>query len=155
MPKVSQLLNRAQIEARIPHRAPILWLTSVSMWEANTSLTAHHTFKLENEPHIHGHFPGNPIVPGVFMVEALAQASSLLTSLSKNLKAEQTEYLFVGIEEARFSHIARPGDELTLHVEQMFEKRSIFKFKGTATNRRGQTVMTVTFHAKLTVKAPA
>ena len=145
-------VTREEIQTRIPHRSPILWLTSVSTWQPGISLTAHHVFTLENEPHLAGHFPGNPIVPGVFMVEALAQAASLLTSLSKNLLAEQADYLFVGIEECRFSHIARPNEELTLHVEQMFEKRSIFKFKGTVTNPAGQTVMTNTFHAKLTVK---
>lgn len=144
-------LNRAQIAQRIPHREPILWLTSVSNWQPAVSLTAHHVFTQENEPHLAGHFPGNPIVPGVFMVEALAQSAALLTSLSKDLMAEQTTYLFMGIEECRFSGIARPNDELTLQVEQVFEKRGIFKFNGKVSNAAGDVLVTNTFHAKLIV----
>jgi len=148
-------LPRAEIEKLIPHRKPILLLDEVTDWQADTWLEARHFVAADN-PHFNGHFPGNPLLPGVLIVEAMAQAAAVLISLTRGLNSDSALYLFTGIEEARFKTQLLPDNMLTLHVEKQREKMDIFRFSGTAYVGEGesrQLAASATFSAKLVRKS--
>ncbi len=126
-----QTLNRAQIEALIPHRAPILLLDEVTGWEVNKWIEAKRLFA-ETDPLFEGHFPGDPYLPGMLTVEAIAQAAATLTSISENVDTTSAYYVFTGIEDVRLSHPVRPGDTLVLRAEKVRDRMGIYMFTGTA-----------------------
>lgn len=147
-------LSRPEIEKLIPHRKPILLLDEVTDWQADTWLEARHFVAADN-PHFNGHFPGNPLLPGVLIVEAMAQAAAVLISLTRGLDSASALYLFTGIEEARFKTQLLPDNMLTLRVEKQREKMDIFRFGGTAYVGEGesrQLAASATFSAKLVRK---
>lgn len=147
---MSQHLTRAQIEALIPHRAPILLLDEVTGWEKDEWLEATLHLTAQN-PHFQGHFPGNPIFPGVLLVEAMAQAAAVLTSLSKNVNATNASYLFAGLEETKFGTPLTPGTTVTFRVEKQREKLNIFRYAATA-HASGKRAVEAIITAKLIVK---
>ena len=84
-----------------------------------------------NEPFFNGHFPGNPIMPGVLMLEALAQASGILSNLSRSPEeGYEFLYFFAGIDNAKFKQVVTPGDQLTLHVTLVAQKRDFWRVHG-------------------------
>ena len=104
-------LGRSEIEAIIPHREPFLLLDEVVELEAGARVVARKRVR-DDEWFLAGHFPGNPIMPGVLMVEALAQAGAVaVLSEPENLGKL---VLFAGIDDVRFKRLVRPGDELEL-----------------------------------------
>jgi 3-hydroxyacyl-[acyl-carrier-protein] dehydratase len=104
-------LGRSEIEAIIPHREPFLLLDEVVELEAGARVVARKRVR-DDEWFLAGHFPGNPIMPGVLMVEALAQAGAVaVLSEPENLGKL---VLFAGIDGVRFKRLVRPGDELEL-----------------------------------------
>jgi 3-hydroxyacyl-[acyl-carrier-protein] dehydratase len=114
----------------LPHRYPFVMVDRVLEYdnEAKTLLALKNiTF---NEPQFTGHFPENPVMPGVLMIEALAQASGLLVY---TLTGDKEPFYFAGIEKARFKRIVRPGDQLHLHVKALHAKRNFWKFEAEAT----------------------
>jgi 3-hydroxyacyl-[acyl-carrier-protein] dehydratase len=147
---MTKTLSRPEIEKLIPHRKPILMVDEVTDWESNSWIEAKHFFSVEN-PHFNGHFPGNPLLPGVLIVEAMAQTAAVLVSLSKDLNSDQALYLFTGIEDVRFKAQLTPGNTLTMRVEKGREKMNIFKFSGTA-YVNGELAATASFSAKLVLK---
>lgn len=144
---MSQTLTKADIETLIPHRAPILLVDELTGWEADTWLESLRHMP-ENEPHFAGHFPGNPILPGVLIIEAMAQSAAILTSLSRGVTAENAYYLFMGIEKCRFKAPVLPGQTLTMRVEKLRDKMDIYEFEGKATVD-GKLAASATFTAKL------
>ena len=109
---MSAPLDRAAIEAILPHRPPLLLLDEVLELEPGVRALARKTVREED---CEGHFPGNPIMPGVLMVEALAQAGAVaVLSLEEN---RGRLALFAGIDGVRFKRVVRPGDVLTLLCE--------------------------------------
>ncbi len=102
----------------LPHRYPFLLVDRVTDFEPGKRLTALKNVTF-NEPFFQGHFPGNPVMPGVLILEALAQASGLLVQLSVPHHPDvKPLYYLVKIDKARFTKIVRPGDQLILEVEQ-------------------------------------
>ncbi len=102
----------------IPHRYPFLLIDRVIACEPHKSLTAIKNVTI-NEPFFQGHFPGHPVMPGVLIVEALAQASGVLTQISHGVTGmENPLYYLVKVDKARFSRIVVPGDQLRLEVKQ-------------------------------------
>lgn len=116
----------------LPHRAPFLLVDRVLSFDAQ-SLTAIKNVTY-NEPFFPGHFPELPTMPGVLMLEALAQASGIHAVLSSGLRVESGMILyFAGIDAARFKRPVVPGDQLLLHVTLDKHKRDVWKFKTRAT----------------------
>jgi 3-hydroxyacyl-[acyl-carrier-protein] dehydratase len=85
-----------------------------------------------NEPFFQGHFPGNPVMPGVLIIEAMAQTGAVLMSKSLNVDVEGKTIMFMSVDDARFRQPVRPGDVLRMQVEVVKHRGDIFKFKGRA-----------------------
>jgi 3-hydroxyacyl-[acyl-carrier-protein] dehydratase len=85
-----------------------------------------------NEAYFQGHFPGAPVMPGVLLIEAMAQTGALL--MSKTLDVDVTKHIifFMSVDNARFRRPVRPGDQVEMPVEVVFARRNIFKFRGRA-----------------------
>lgn len=116
----------------LPHRYPFLLVDRVVDYQALEFLKATKNVSF-NEPFFQGHFPGRPIMPGVLILEALAQASGLLCSQSMvPREGMKFLYYFAGIDNARFKYVVTPGDKLDLTVSVIKHKRSIWKMKGEA-----------------------
>lgn len=116
----------------LPHRYPFMLVDRVLDFKPFEYLTAIKNVTI-NEPFFTGHFPGNPIMPGVLMLEALAQAGAILSNLSRSAK-EGHEFLhyFAGIDNAKFKHIVIPGDQLLLKIELINQKRDFWRIRGEA-----------------------
>ena len=104
------------IQRVLPHRYPFLLVDKVVEFEAHKRIVAHKNVTI-NEPCFQGHFPGHPVMPGVLVIEALAQAGGILTQLSRGTVADNKLFYLVKIDNARFSRMVVPGDVLELHVE--------------------------------------
>jgi len=125
-------MNINDVKNFLPHRYPFLLIDKVLNIEIGKSLTAIKNVSF-NEPHFTGHFPSQPIMPGVLIIEALAQATGILAFKSEVGKPREGQiYMLVGIDNARFKRMVEPGDQLKLEVEVITVKRGIWKFKGTA-----------------------
>jgi 3-hydroxyacyl-[acyl-carrier-protein] dehydratase len=111
---VSGPLDRAAIEAILPHREPFLLLDEVTELQPGSRVVARKRVR-EDEWYLPGHFPGNPIMPGVLMVEAMAQCGAVAV-LSEEENRDKLA-LFAGIDDVRFKRLVRPGDELELVCE--------------------------------------
>jgi len=118
------------IMARLPHRFPFLMLDRVLSVEPGKSIVAIKNVTV-NEAHFTGHFPGHPVMPGVLVLEALAQAAGVLAFETATDKGLWVLYL-VGIDHARFKQIVRPGDQVTLKVELVQRRRNLWRYQGRA-----------------------
>ncbi len=123
------LLNKEDIKKIIPHREPFLLIDEVLDLVPGKKITAIKYVK-EEEYYFKGHFPSNPIMPGVLILEAIAQAGAIsVLSLEEN---KGKIVLFAGIDKARFKKIVKPSDKLYIEVEITDFRRNIGKAKGTA-----------------------
>jgi len=130
--KTMMQMNINEVKNFLPHRYPFLLIDRVIKFEIGKSLTAIKNVTF-NEPQFTGHFPSQPIMPGVLIIEALAQATGILAFKSEVGKPREGQiYMLVGVDNARFKRIVEPGDQLRLEVEVMVVKRGIWKFKGIA-----------------------
>jgi len=118
-----------EILKKLPHRYPFLLVDRVLSIEKGKSIRALKNVTI-NEPFFGGHFPHRPVMPGVLMLEALAQAAALLSFDALDTESTQDMvYYFAGIEGARFKRPVEPGDQLILEAELLRMKAGIFKFK--------------------------
>ena len=125
-------ISNHEIRTMIPHRYPFLLIDTVSDWVAGESLSGLKNVTT-NEPFFQGHFPVRAVMPGVLIIEALAQACGVL--LVKTLPADQTDkYLFylTGVDNSRFKRMVVPGDQLVLDVTVIKNRGELWKFKTTA-----------------------
>jgi 3-hydroxyacyl-[acyl-carrier-protein] dehydratase len=122
-------MNIQDVKNYLPHRYPFLLIDRVLELEVGKTLIALKNVTF-NEPQFTGHFPSQPIMPGVLIVEALAQATGILAFKSEVGKPIDGQiYMLVGIDKVRFKRMVEPGDQLRLEVEVMTVKRGIWKFK--------------------------
>ena len=122
-----------QILKLLPHRYPFLLVDRVTQLELGKSIQALKNVTI-NEPFFNGHFPHRPVMPGVLILEAMAQAAALLSFATQGVTPDdKTVYYFAGIDGARFKRPVEPGDQLMLHAELDRMKSGIFKFKARAT----------------------
>ena len=121
----------AEILSRIPHRYPFLLVDRAEQYKANESIVGVKCVTI-NEPFFQGHFPNNPVMPGVLIIEAIAQTGAVL--MSKTLDADVTNktIMFIAVDGARFRQPVRPGAVLKMHVEVLKHRGDLFKFKGRA-----------------------
>lgn len=125
-------LDINQVLKHLPHRYPFLLIDRVLDYTAGTSLTALKNITI-NEPYFCGHFPQRPVMPGVLMLEALAQAAGVLAYVSTGGDpTSDTLYLFAAVDNARFKRIVEPGDQLILQVEVIKARRDLLKVHGVA-----------------------
>lgn len=126
------MMDIHKILKQLPHRYPILLVDRVLEIEKGVRIKALKNVSI-NEPYFLGHFPHRPVMPGVLMLEALAQAAALLAfETLGETPDDQTVYYFAGIDGARFKRPVEPGDQLILEVELDRMKSGIFKFKSRA-----------------------
>jgi 3-hydroxyacyl-[acyl-carrier-protein] dehydratase len=119
------------IAERLPHRFPFLLVDRVLDVVAGKSIVAVKNVTM-NEAYFQGHFPGHPVMPGVLIIEALAQAGGLLAYETAGADERISILYLVGIEESRFKQIVRPGDQLTLRVELVKQRRNLWRFTAVA-----------------------
>ncbi len=126
-------MNINEVKNFLPHRYPFLLIDRVLDYTVGENLTAIKNVSF-NEPHFIGHFPDQPIMPGVLIIEALAQATGILAFKSEVGKPVVGQiYMLVGVDKVRFKKTVEPGDQLKLYVEVMTVKRGIWKFNCRAT----------------------
>ena len=121
-----------KILKQLPHRYPFLLVDRVLAIDKGKTIKALKNVTI-NEPFFEGHFPHRPVMPGVLMLEALAQAAALLAfDTLDSSPTDDMVYYFAGIDGARFKRPVEPGDQLVLEVELLRMKAGIFKFKARA-----------------------
>lgn len=118
-----------EIMRRIPHRPPFLLIDRAVDFRANQSIVGIKCVTI-NEPFFVGHFPGSPVMPGVLIVEAMAQTGGLLMSKSWDVEPDGKIILFMSVDNCRFRAPVRPGDVLRLEVEVQRERSPVVKFRG-------------------------
>jgi 3-hydroxyacyl-[acyl-carrier-protein] dehydratase len=136
-------INR--IMQMIPHRYPILLVDRVLEIHPGESVIALKNVTI-NEPHFQGHFPNFPVMPGVLIVEAMAQASALIVVEALGEETEGKIVFFMSIEDAKFRRPVVPGDALHLHVKKLQSRANVWKFEGKA-------MVNGTVHAEATFSA--
>jgi len=124
-------LNTLDIMKILPHRYPFLLVDRITEFEAGKRIIGKKNVTI-NEPFFLGHFPDHPIMPGVLILEAMAQVGGVYAILAKEVGENQVPY-FVGIDKAKFRKPVLPGDVLILALELLKVRRGIYNFKGTAT----------------------
>lgn len=122
------IMDIEAIRAHLPHRYPFLLVDRVVALEPGVSIEAYKNLTI-NEPFFDGHFPDNPVFPGVLLVEAMAQAAGILgfKTMGKT-PADGSIYYLVGVDGLRFKRPCVPGDQVRLHAEIVSERRGIWKF---------------------------
>ena len=125
------MMDIGEIQNLLPHRYPFLLVDRVVEIVPGQKLTAYKNVTI-NEPFFNGHFPGHPVMPGVLILEALAQASAILAYKSENMDPSQKVTYLMGVDGARFRKPVVPGDRLQLVIEVLRHKGVVWKTKGTA-----------------------
>jgi 3-hydroxyacyl-[acyl-carrier-protein] dehydratase len=126
------MMDIHEILKLLPHRYPILLVDRVLSIETGLRIKTLKNVTI-NEPFFVGHFPRRPVMPGVLILEAMAQSAALLSFATAGVSPDSNAvYYFAGIDAARFKRPVEPGDQLTMEVELIRSKAGIYKFKGAA-----------------------
>lgn len=146
------LLDVTEIQKILPHRYPFLMVDAILEMEAFKRIVGVKCVTI-NEAHFQGHFPGKPIMPGVLIIEAMAQTGGLL--LLKEVPDREHKLLyFVAVDEARFRRPVVPGDQLRIEMHVVMWRSSFCKFKGEATVN-GEVAAEATLMCKMVDREPA
>jgi 3-hydroxyacyl-[acyl-carrier-protein] dehydratase len=125
----NKTMDICEIKSYLPHRYPLLLVDRVISYEENKNITAIKNVTV-NEEFFNGHFPHKPVMPGVLMIEAMAQTAALLSFKSMGIKPDENSVVyFVGIDNARFKRPVGPGDQLKMDIEILRVARGIWKYK--------------------------
>ena len=127
----SSIINTKKLMDMLPHRYPMLLVDFLEKVDVNKSAIGVKNVSI-GEPFFEGHFPENPIMPGVLIVEAMAQTAGALVVESLNLHGSGSLVYFMSIEKAKFRKLVLPGDILKLYVEVVKARTKVWKFKGQA-----------------------
>ena len=144
---VDAVIDIEQIVKMIPHRYPFLMIDRVTDLVVNKTAVGHKNVTI-NEPHFQGHFPNKPIMPGVLIIEAMAQTAAVLVVHSMSENTEGKLVYFMSIENAKFRQPVQPGDVLTIKVITKQQRKSVWKFDGIA-KVDGKVVAEATFTAMI------
>jgi len=126
----NKIYNIDEIMKMLPHRYPFLLVDRLEVEEAGVKGVGLKNLTM-NELFFQGHFPNNPIMPGVLQIEAMAQtAGCIVMSADENYAENKRSVLFMSVEGVKFRKPVRPGDQLKMHLEKIRERRNIFVFKG-------------------------
>ena len=137
-----------EIMDMLPHRYPFLLVDRLEVEVPGEKGVGLKNVTM-NEEFFQGHFPGNPVMPGVLQIEAMAQtAGALVISGMENYKEKKAGVFFMSIDGVKFRKPVKPGDQLKMHVEKIKERRNVFVFKG-ETKVDGQTVSEAEFTAMI------
>jgi 3-hydroxyacyl-[acyl-carrier-protein] dehydratase len=129
---MKSVIDIHEILQLLPHRYPFLMIDRVIKMDLGKSIVALKNVTM-NEAYFVGHFPNRPVMPGVLILEALAQAGGVLAYKStKTRPSDGILYYFAGIDNARFRRVVEPGDQLRLEVKVLKSKREIWKLEGAA-----------------------
>ena len=126
-----QPIDIRQIMEMIPHRYPLLLVDRVLEYVPNESAVGLKNVTF-NEPHFQGHFPGVPVMPGVLIIEAMAQTAAILVVQSQNMQGQDKLVYFMTIDSTKFRKPVGPGDSLYIHVTTIKQRGPVWKFKGEA-----------------------
>jgi 3-hydroxyacyl-[acyl-carrier-protein] dehydratase len=130
--QAKRTLGINEIKEYLPHRYPLLLVDRVLDVEVGKRITAIKNVTV-NEEFFNGHFPHQPVMPGVLMIEAMAQTAAILSFMTMDVKPDENSVVyFVGIDNARFKRPVGPGDQLVMDVEILRVSRGIWKYKATA-----------------------
>jgi 3-hydroxyacyl-[acyl-carrier-protein] dehydratase len=127
----AKVINISQIMDMIPHRYPLLLVDRIIDINENKNIVGIKNITF-NEPQFMGHFPKHPVMPGVLIVESLAQVSAVLVAKSLNAKPDSKLVYFMSIDSAKFRKIVSPGDTMILKSEIIQSKHNVWKFSATA-----------------------
>jgi 3-hydroxyacyl-[acyl-carrier-protein] dehydratase len=122
----------AKILQLLPHRYPFVMVDRVTEIVQGKTIRGHKMVSA-NEPWCEGHFPGRPILPGVLIIEALAQIGGILAYATEPFDSQTSLMYFLGIDKAKFRRAVTPGDRLDLFVEVMHHRTNVWKMRGEAT----------------------
>ena len=118
-----------EILRRIPHRAPFLLIDRAEDYRPHRSIVGIKCVTM-NEPFFVGHFPGQPVMPGVLIIEAMAQSGGVLMSKSLDIDTRGKGIMFISVDNCRFRSPVKPGDMLRMPVEVLRARGDVFKFRG-------------------------
>ncbi len=124
-------IDMQEILRRIPHRYPFLLIDRAEAYQPHESIIGIKCVTA-NEPYFQGHFPGNPVMPGVLIIEALGQTGGVLMSKSLNADVSGKTIFFASVDNCRFRAPVRPGDVIRMHVDVLKHRGDLFKFRGRA-----------------------
>jgi len=133
------MLDVTEISRILPHRYPFLLVDRVLEVEDGKRIVALKNVTI-NEPFFQGHFPGHPVMPGVLIIEAMAQVAAIMAYLAQGDEANNKVSYFMAIENARFRKPVKPGDQLRIEVETIYQKRGIWSVA--AKTYVGETLVT-------------
>ena len=122
-------IDHAEILRRIPHRPPMLLVDRAEDYRPHTSIVGIKNVSF-TDPFFEGHFPGNPVMPGVILIEAMGQTGAVLMSKSLDADVEGKAIFFMSVDGVRFRRPVRPGDVLRMQVQVTRHRGDLFKFRG-------------------------
>lgn len=131
-------IDIVRIMEMIPHRYPFLMIDRITSVVPDVSAVGVKNVSI-NESFFEGHFPGHPVMPGVLLIEAMAQTSAVLVTQTMGAQSEGKLVYFMSVNQARFRKPVTPGDSLTIMVKKIRNRGSVWKFKGEA--KVGDTLM--------------
>ena len=140
-------LSANELMQLLPHRFPMLMIDRLIDIKKGESAIGVKCVSV-NEPYFQGHFPQRPLMPGVLIVEAMAQAAAAFTGYTEQLDTEGKVVLFMGVDKARFRRPVNPGDQLMIRVSGVQKRPPVWKFEGEA-SVDGKVVTTATFAAMM------